>query len=365
MTTDTNELNLAVPKKTVSLFSGAGGLDLGFVRAGCEVVWANDSDKDSCRTYSENIGPHIRCGRIEEQIDSLPQHADLVVGGPPCQGFSVAGKMDPNDPRSRMIWEFLRVVEVVQPRAFVMENVKALGVLEKWDLVRAELIRKFSLAGFDVKFGVLNSKDFGVPQARERVFFIGVRRPFPDWDFDDVYSFASKPRSVRAVLTEVGMVGTKQNPQTCAAKITLSSKPVLRKSPYAGMLFNGLGRPVRMDGPSQTLPASMGGNKTPIIDNRELYDGAEPWVIGYHRSVVDRVPSAFVGDAPDYLRRMTLAEASAIQTFPSTYIWCGAKSSVYRQIGNAVPPNMAEAVARFLMKLLSGDGVPPKQTRLL
>ncbi|GAG09766.1 unnamed protein product, partial [marine sediment metagenome] len=96
--------------KAVSLFAGAGGMDLGFIQAGFKIVWANDMDRDCCDTYQLNIGPHIVCSDISSiNITDIPE-ADIVIGGPPCQGFSVAGKMDPNDPRSRLVWFFTKVI---------------------------------------------------------------------------------------------------------------------------------------------------------------------------------------------------------------------------------------------------------------
>ena len=134
------------PLTAISLFSGAGGMDIGFSNAGYEILWANDFDKNACDTFRENHGPIIEHGSIDDFVPMLSKFkgADIVFGGPPCQGFSVAGKMNPDDQRSRLVFTFMDVVEKVQPRAFVMENVKALGVLDKWSLVREKLYKKYS-----------------------------------------------------------------------------------------------------------------------------------------------------------------------------------------------------------------------------
>ena len=162
--------------RTISLFSGAGGLDIGAIYAGAQIIWANDMKKEACESYALNIGEHIHQGDINSYIPSLSDYdnIDLVIGGPPCQGFSVAGKMDANDERSKLIWSYAKVIETVKPKAFVMENVKALATLEKWASVRAALLTKFADLGYSVNFMVLNASDFDVPQARERVFL---------WDF--------------------------------------------------------------------------------------------------------------------------------------------------------------------------------------
>ena len=145
------------------------------------------------------------------------------------------------------------------------------------------------------------------------------------------------------------------NPLTCTAKITFASTPVMRRSPYAGMIFNGMGRPIDIDGLANTLPASMGGNKTPIIDEEYLRDGAATnWIVEYHGELWNKKITPQYGDAPPRLRRITINEAARLQTFPLTYQFKGNKSSVYKQIGNAVPCALAGKVARFVREKLLG-----------
>ena len=345
--------------RTVSLFSGAGGLDIGAIKAGATIVWANDMMKEACESYSQNIGNHIVRGDINEKIEELSklENIDLVIGGPPCQGFSVAGKMDSSDPRSQLIWSYARVVETIKPKAFIMENVKALATLEKWKLIRQTLMAKFRSLGYSVNFIVLNASEFDVPQSRERIFVVGFQgdsKLKPDLE-KMINPYRKKSKTVREVLSVLDRAGTGNNMGTCKAKITLAEHPVLRKSPYAGMLFNGLGRPTRIDGYSATLPASMGGNKTPIIDERELYEGMEPWIKSYHEKVMKNPNEAVFCPAPDFLRRMTVQEAALIQTFPIDYKFCGSQSSQYTQIGNAVPCNLGKAVASMVIDILNGE----------
>ena len=344
--------------KTVSLFSGAGGLDVGAIAAGADVVWANDMMKEACETYRANIGDHIVQGDLNEHLDELKDitDVDLVIGGPPCQGFSVAGKMDAHDKRSQLIWSYANVISIVKPRAFIMENVKALGEIERWQNVRVALLARFRELGYSVNFIILNASDFDVPQARERVFFIGFKGDsslVPDLG-KMIVPYKHKAVFVREALKVLDRAGTGNNASVCKAKITLAEKPVLRKSPYAGMLFNGLGRPTKIDGYSATLPASMGGNKTPIIDEKELYDGEEPWIVSYHKMVSEDISKASFQPAPPFLRRMTPAEAAVLHTFPLDYKFCGSQSRVYTQIGNAVPCNLGRAVANLVIDALVG-----------
>lgn len=355
--------------KAISLFSGAGGLDVGVRDAGFDIIWANDIKKDACETYRLNFGDHIHCGDISSYKQELNNIAgvDLVFGGPPCQGFSVAGKMNPEDPRSQLIWEFVDVVTKVQPKAFIMENVKALGVLKKWETIRETLLEKFKTLGYSVNFIILNASDFGVPQARERIFIIGFKdkqQVVPDLA-KMVLPYQIKSKTVREALSVLDKAGQGNNKSLCNAKITLASSPVLRKSPYAGMIFNGLGRPVKLDDYCATLPASMGGNKTPIVDEEELYNSKEAWIISYHKQLMDNKKPKFE-IAPDFLRRLTVKEAAIIQTFPQDFEFYGSQSSIYTQIGNAVPCNLGKSIAIMVKQILSSEVsiIPLLSTRL-
>lgn len=342
----------------VSLFTGAGGMDVGFENAGVQIIFANEIVKEAADTYNANHPGGVMVNddiyKVLGTLDRF-QGADLVFGGPPCQGFSVAGKMDPDDERSKLIFTFLDVVERVKPRAFVMENVKALGYLEKWSAVRAKyLTRAQNLGYFTVPY-ILNATEYGVSQKRERVFFIGIRDWFNRTIMEDLLEREKHPAPIiRDLLAPLGPAGTEKNPKTCTARITFATEPVMRKSPYAGMYFNGQGRPIDIDGYANTLPASMGGNKTPFVDEDYLYGTAsEDWVVAYHRGLMDGSIVPEFKEAPSRLRRITVKEAARIQTFPDDYVFCGNKGAHYTQIGNAVPCKMAEAVARAVVKYLN------------
>ena len=147
------EVNNTMEKviKAISLFSGAGGMDVGFERAGVQIVFANEIMKEAAETYKAN---HMASVMVNEDINKIIhmldefKGIDFVFGGPPCQGFSVAGKMNPDDERSKLILTFLDVVEKVQPKAFIMENVKALGVLEKWEPIRRKYLERTRKMGY-------------------------------------------------------------------------------------------------------------------------------------------------------------------------------------------------------------------------
>ncbi|TCS61599.1 DNA cytosine methyltransferase [Varunaivibrio sulfuroxidans] len=342
--------------KAVSLFSGAGGMDVGAIRAGFEVVAASEIDAHACSTYRRNHpGTVLIEGDIDKRMSEIMSFkgVDLVIGGPPCQGFSVAGKMDPSDPRSKLVFSFCSVVEKLLPRAFVMENVKALGKLAKFEDVRREIIRRMRNAGYQTTVHILNAKDFGVPQSRERVFFIGTRACSTVLETNDFEKFKQEAISLRHAIAHLGRAGSLNNSPITKAKITLAKKPVLRKSPYAGMLFNGQGRPLNPDAWSSTLPASMGGNRTPIIDEEHLYGGAQSWVEEHHRKILSGAIQSEYKEAPSRLRRLTIREAAVLQSFPESYCFEGPQSRIFSQIGNAVPCKLAESVLKAVKHTLS------------
>jgi DNA (cytosine-5)-methyltransferase 1 len=333
----------------VSLYCGAGGLDLGFVQAGFDVVWANDADKEAIATYRANIGSHAVCSDV--LTTPLPDvQPDLVIGGPPCQGFSVIGRMQEDDPRSRHVFHFLDIVRDLQPQAFVMENVKALGVNPRWAPLRAELVRRAGELGYATRLAILNAADYGVPQARERMFLLGRRGEEPFGP--PPATTAGQPRTVREALAQLPPFGTPGNDTVTGARVVPSQNPVMRPTAHVGsLLFNGSGRPLHLDRPAKTLPASMGGNATPIIDQQELEKDVEPWVLAYHRRLLQGGRPRRT--APKRLRRLTVEEAAVLQSFPVGFRFHGPRVAQYRQVGNAVPPLLAQAVARSVIASLT------------
>lgn len=343
----------------LSLYSGAGGMDLGFHSVGFEGIFANDFDRDAVNTFNSLMPKEIAVHADVRSLDfSIFDNVDVVIGGPPCQGFSVAGKMQADDPRSSHIWEFLKVVAETSPRVFVMENVKSLGTNPRWRQLRENLKLSARAIGYEVQLWNLVASDYGVPQKRERMFLIGSRVGKLD-----LPKKMSRVSTSRDALTSLPKFGDPGNDTLVTAQIKLTLKPILRKSPFAGMLFNGAGRPINLDQPSQTVPASIGGNKTPIVDQYWLEGGTNRWLLEHHaRLMRGETPSPSI-KVPDHIRRITAEEASVLQGFPIGMNWSGSRSSVFRQIGNAVPPELARAVAVSVKKALesSSDNVkkPP------
>ena len=344
-------------RTVVSLFTGAGGLDIGFGQAGFQTVWANELNSEACATFERNHGPGIiRCGDLHAFLPKLNrlEQPDVLIGGPPCQGFSVAGYMDLNDPRSELVFTYMDALRRLKPKAFVLENVKALATLAKFRPIRERLLREARSAGYNAELFVVRASDYAVPQARERMLIVGFR----EGRASDFYSHLQTQRqaapNLRDAIAHLGRAGSSTNPRICKARVTIAKRPVLRSSPYAGMLFNGQGRPLDLLGYASTLPATMGGNRTPILDEEQLYGDGEAWVVGYHARLLRGGRPLASNFAPDRLRRLTIDEAAAIQTFPRDYQFVGRTSSVFAQIGNAVPPELARRIGVSVDAVLEG-----------
>lgn len=332
-----------------SLYSGAGGLDRGFAAAGLCPVFAVDRNADCAATHTaafDHIDGYPGCvtGEVHELLGEIDASSpDVVVGGPPCQGFSRISQGDLNDPRIKEVRHFMTAVGRADPHAFVMENVPALAQMSRWRGVLNAVCCEADELGYTTWVLLLNAKDFGVPQSRERTFIVGIKRGI---DFDP----PQPPASCRHVTVREALAGLPPwdqpgNDTRCAARIVYLANPTLRKAdPFGGYIFHGRGRPMNLDKPAPTLLASMGGNATPIIDQDHLEYIADCWVSWYHRRLL-RGESPPKGDAPPRLRRITVEEAAVLQGFPTDAAWLGTKGSAYRQIGNSVPPRLGEVVA--------------------
>jgi DNA (cytosine-5)-methyltransferase 1 len=296
----------------VSLFSGAGGLDLGFNWAGHNIVWANDLYKDAVDTYRKNLGDHIVLADIAS-IDSkdIPD-ADIVIGGFPCQGFSVANtKRHTGDKRNALYLQLLRVVKDKRPLFFLAENVKGLLNFNHGEVIRM-IVKDFESVGYKVKYKLLNAADFGVPQQRERVIITGVRN---DIDFEYEYPSPTYSKEGSLFLPHWRTVGEALRGIPDPDTPNDLSNHVYSK--YKVEISNYIGH--RYIDPN--LPA-------PTVTGRGDEKGG---VVVLHH--------------PNNKRRMTCRELATIQSFPIDYTFSGSMSSVYRQIANAVPPMLGKAVA--------------------
>ncbi|QGM31933.1 DNA (cytosine-5-)-methyltransferase [Bacillus sp. N3536] len=305
--------------KVISLFSGAGGMDLGFIQAGHKIVWANDLYEDATETYKKNIGNHVVLKDLKEVNTAEIPDADMVIGGFPCQGFSVANmNRSVEDERNTLYLEMLRVIKEKQPKFFVAENVKGILSLGKGSVIKM-ICEDFERAGYRVEYKLLNAADYGVPQTRQRVFIIGVRN-----DIDFKYEY---PSPTHQENSNFDLFNLDALPKWVTIGEALQDIPEpedqhdLINHVYSKyrLKFNGY------IGHRETDP----NKPSPTITAR-----------GDHRG------GAVINHHPNNHRRLSVREVAVIQSFPLDYEFIGSTTSCYRQIGNAVPPLLAYHIAK-------------------
>lgn len=296
--------------KVVSLFSGAGGLDLGLAQAGHQIIWANDFDDDCVATYGKNIGSHIEGGSIEQIPSELIPQCDVVVGGFPCQGFSQANRLRfAEDERNKLYLEFLRIVRDLQPRWFLAENVR--GILSLNGGAAIKMIEEdFAKAGYRVQKKLFNTADYGVPQTRMRVIIAGTRSDLPR-SSDYVYPEPTHDKKERNGLLPWVTISDalKKIPEPENSDGILNH--VFSQYKVTNRNFTGH-RTTNPDKPSPTILA-RGNGKGGVCAIQH----------------------------PRNHRRMSIREQATVQTFPIDFEFCGKMNSCYRQVGNAVPVSFA------------------------
>lgn len=292
-----------------SLFCGAGGLDIGFERAGFKTVWANDFNSDACCTFRLWSDAEVVCGDIGKiSEDDIPD-TDIILGGFPCQGFSLSGPRKLDDSRNALYKHYVRIVKAKRPLAFVGENVKGLLTMDGGQIIDA-IVQAFSDCGYDVHYKLLNAKYYGVPEDRERVIIVGFRKDLNIVDF----RYPEPSDKILTLREALAGVPAPKDGDVCTA-------------PYSSR-YMSRNRKRGWDDVSYTIPA--------MAKQVTLWPGSPDMI------KIDKDTWRF-GDGET--RRLSWQEAAAIQTFPPNMALCGDLTSVYKQIGNAVPCNLAEAIA--------------------
>jgi len=322
--------------RALDLFAGAGGLSLGMKEAGVDVIAAVEREK----SYVDTLRHHLQDAELQSSdvrdldLSRYRSAVDLVMGGPPCQPFSSGGLRGGAKDERDMLPHFMRAISTIRPQAFLMENVRGLVVGDR-RYYFDRLISDFHALGYNITWRVLNAADYGVPQKRVRLFVVGTRR--------GVFTFPEPthgPNRALAHVTVRDILPPDQVGEPNPSKVTYAKAPDLRPSPYHGQLFNGGGRPLNLDEPAPTILASAGGNKTHFIDTENRVPPYHSYLLSGGKPRQGTLPGA---------RRLTIIESAIIQTFPRDLIFCGSRSSQYAQIGNAVPPRLAEVLGRSLV----------------
>ncbi len=399
--------------RVISLFSGAGGMDLGFINAGFDIVWANDFFKEAVESYKKNISENIVFGDITKiKSSEMPDDIDLVIGGFPCQGFSVANtKRSMKDERNFLYKEMLRVIKDKSPKFFVAENVKGILSMEKGKVI--EMIKKdFESLGYKVDARLLNAAEYGVPQARERVVIIGNRlgldNPYPTpTHWVDSKKYTSK-KGLKKPITVEETIGFLSNVRLSDFPIKLEDGKIIYNHMAATNVYDKFwGRKYTVNQADicdyLKFWRDKSGYTTKKVDDhfgykytaghwfrKDNHSGSIPkpsdwWelkkILGfdskfdkkvttmvekeikYEQSLRitnwDRPSDTITATSPEIHvnkeRRLSARECAMLQTFPMDYEFVGSLNVVYRQIGNAVPVKLAEQIAKGIYDKLKEE----------
>lgn len=339
--------------KVVSFFAGAGGLDLGFEKAGFDVVWANEYDKEIWETYEKNHKNTILDRRSIVDIPSTDvPDCDGIIGGPPCQSWSEAGsKKGIADKRGQLFYEFMRILADKKPKFFLAENVSGM-LLPAHKEALANIKQMFQDIGYTLSFQLLNVSDFGIPQDRKRVFFIGYRN-----DLKIKFEFP-KPTTLENKITLLKAIGDLKDSVLPAKEGNLTNGKDCQVPNHEYMIggfssiFMSRNRVRSWDEVSFTIQA--GGRHAPIHPQAPKM------------KFIEQNLREFVKGKEDLYRRLSVRECARIQTFPNSFTFhYTSVVAGYKMIGNAVPVRMGKVLAQTIFKDLANLKIEKKQTKIV
>ena len=356
----------------IDLFDGAGGLSYGFYKNDkFKILCANEIEKDMCETYKSNHRDvlvynedikNFTVNKLKKDLSIEKLDIDVIIGGPPCQAYSTVGKRLLDDPRGKLFQEYYRIVKEANPKLFIFENVKGLVSMDKGNLLKL-IISLFEKIGYTVHYKILNALDYGVPQNRERVIIVGTK---PNYQFN----FPLQTHN------QDGSNGLKKHLTLADA---ISDLPSLdnndKKTEYLLEPKNNYQKMMRKNTMKLTYHQSPNNNQKLRNLMKALPDGGTPKDVhidlrpqsGYKNTycklwwnrpstTITRnfsTPSSSRCIHPKDPRPLSPREAMRIQSFPDDYIFCGSKTSINLQIGNAVPPILSEFLAESTLQALS------------
>lgn len=343
--------------KVLDLFSGVGGMSFGFERAGFKIAGALEYDKEIAESMRKNhkdteifIGDirNIKPQFIKNKIGNI----DIIIGGPPCQGFSLKGKRGGlKDERNFLFEEYFKYVKYFKPKYFVMENVPTI-LTDQDGFFKNQILKKFKTLGYSIDFGVVNSSDFGVPQNRRRALFIGVLR-------NKSIGLPSKP--VKSVITVWDAISDLAYLNSGEGSFE-SNYNLLPNTPYQKKMRAGSKKLYNHISTKHSDIAIDRLKRIPPESGKEFLSEKITSTFGQtwgrleknkpSPTIVTRfdTPSNGRNSHPFLNRAITPREAARLQSFPDTFIFYGNKTSIIKQIGNAVPPILGEAIALHILK---------------
>ena len=325
--------------KIISLFSGAGGLDLGFIKAGFEIVVANEFDKNIWETYEKNHSANLIRGDIADiKSEDLP-NCDGIIGGPPCQSWSEAGSLKGiEDPRGQLFYEYIRILKDKKPKFFLAENVKGM-MAKRHNTAVLNIISQFDKAGYDVYIHLLNASDYGVPQDRKRVFYVGFRK-------DLNISFNNPPEKYDYKLTLKDVIYDLKD----------TAIPSLDKNKTNGKNCKALNHEYFTGSFS---PIFMSRNRVRSWEEQAFTIQASGRQCQLHPQApkmlkINKDKYIFEPGKEKLYRRLSVRECARIQGFPDDFkFYYKNLNDGYKMIGNAVPVNLAFVMATKIKELLN------------
>ena len=327
--------------KIISLFSGAGGLDLGFVRAGFDIAMANEFDKKIWATYEKNHKAPLIKGDIRDIKESdFPDEVDGIIGGPPCQSWSEAGALRGiDDERGQLFFDYIRILRDKQPKFFLAENVSGMLANRHSEAVQ-NIVSRFEECGYDVTIDLVNAADYGVPQDRKRVFYIGFRK-----DLNIKFKFPEPttplPEQKKTLRDAIGDLVDTAVPALPKNK-TNGALKIPNHEYFVGAystIFMSRNRVRSWDQQAFTVQAS--GRQC------QLHPQAPEMIL------VEKNKRIFVPGKEHLYRRLTVRECARIQGFPDDFefIYSDVHPG-YKMIGNAVPVDLAYIIAKSIKQYL-------------
>lgn len=353
--------------KVLDLFCGCGGISEGFCLAGFEIVGGIDFNEDATKTFKHNF-ENARVHNIDitafpnEQILEEYHDVDIIVGGPPCQGFSTANRYqkEAEDPRNKLFFEYIRFVEQIHPKLIMIENVRGLLTRDKGYAIN-RIKEILGAEEYNIAYRVLDASDYGVPQNRKRAIIVGVRKDFKDvfFDFDhllkqpkttvgdaigELYGFEQSPNGVKTITTPAD---TPLRIYLRKADNTISDQDIV----YPAQKVRDRIKHVPQGGNWKDVPEGLWPNNR---KNRHssAYKRLDP---NTQSCTIDTGNAHSNYFHPVFHRIPTIRESARLQSFPDSFEFQGLRGSKYRQVGNAVPPLLAKAIADEIKNILNNE----------
>lgn len=345
----------------IELFSGCGGMSLGLKRAGFDIVYANEINEEAVKTYKKNF-PDVLIQQedikkldpvlIKKKIGKI----DLIVAGTPCQGFSMAGPRNPNDPRNKLFLQLLKFVETFKPKIFVMENVPGILTMDNGKIIE-RIKNSFFQIGYSIQYKILTASEFGVPQDRKRIFIIGTRKKV---SAEKLFPTIKKEKvTVEDALSDLAFLGINEKGSVYKSKPKSKFQSKMRKNSKEIFNHESCNHNIKIQKRFAKVPAGKNGRqvlKNSGTKKRDYYR--------MHPKTVSRTITTIPEDFIHYRQNRipTVREMARLQSFPDNFKFLGSKMTggkrrkiscpQYTQVANAVPPLLAEAVFKKIRHVM-------------